>query len=45
VGAAFNLFAIARTVGWLAHAIEQRSQATLIRPRARYVAVQDKQSS
>jgi len=32
VGAAFTLFAIGRTAGWLAHAIEQRSQATLIRP-------------
>ncbi|MBD2747245.1 citrate synthase family protein [Microvirga sp. BT688] len=38
VGAAFTLFAIGRTAGWLAHAIEQRTQATLIRPRARYVA-------
>ncbi|MBZ6076218.1 citrate synthase family protein [Microvirga puerhi] len=36
-GAAFVLFAVGRTAGWLAHAIEQRSQATLIRPRARYV--------
>jgi len=38
VGAAYTLFAIGRTAGWLAHAIEQRSQAALIRPRARYVA-------
>jgi citrate synthase len=37
-GAAFTLFAIGRTAGWLAHAIEQRSQAALIRPRARYMA-------
>ena len=37
VGAAFDLFAVGRTAGWLAHAIEQRSQATLIRPRARYI--------
>lgn len=35
-GAAFMLFAAGRTAGWLAHAIEQRSQAQLIRPRARY---------
>ncbi|MBF9195413.1 citrate synthase [Microvirga terrestris] len=44
-GAAFTLFAIGRTAGWLAHAIEQRSQATLIRPRARYVAAENKPSS
>ncbi|GEO13149.1 citrate synthase [Microvirga aerophila] len=37
VGVAFALFAIGRTAGWIAHAIEQRGQATLIRPRARYV--------
>lgn len=36
-GAAFTLFAVGRSAGWLAHAIEQRSQAQLIRPRARYV--------
>jgi citrate synthase len=36
-GAAFTLFAVGRSAGWLAHAIEQRSQARLIRPRARYV--------
>ncbi|QRM28385.1 citrate synthase [Microvirga sp. VF16] len=41
VGAAFTLFAIGRTAGWLAHAIEQRSQAALIRPRARYVATDE----
>ena len=41
VGAAFNLFAVGRTAGWLAHAIEQRSQATLIRPRARYIAADE----
>ena len=41
VGAAFNLFAVGRTAGWIAHAIEQRSQATLIRPRARYIAADE----
>jgi citrate synthase len=40
-GAAFTIFAIGRTAGWLAHAIEQRSQAALIRPRARYVAADE----
>ena len=31
------LFAIARSVGWLAHAMEQALARRLIRPRARYV--------
>jgi citrate synthase len=35
--AAIRLFAAARTVGWLAHAIEQVRSGGLIRPRARYV--------
>ncbi len=35
--AAFALFAIARSVGWMAHAIEQVSSGTLLRPRARYI--------
>lgn len=35
--APFVLFAVARTVGWLAHGIEQASSGGLIRPRARYV--------
>jgi citrate synthase len=30
------LFALGRTVGWIAHAIEQYSTGELIRPRARY---------
>lgn len=34
--AAFALFAIGRSVGWMAHAMEQIAQATLLRPRARY---------
>jgi citrate synthase len=37
--APFALFAVARTAGWLAHAIEQTSAGQLIRPRARYVGV------
>jgi citrate synthase len=38
-GAASVLFALGRTVGWVAHVIEQRSSAYVIRPRARYVGV------
>ncbi len=30
------LFAASRTIGWLAHAIEQATTGQLIRPRARY---------
>jgi citrate synthase len=35
-GAAFGLFALGRSVGWIAHAIEQRETGQLIRPRAVY---------
>ncbi|HWF78600.1 MAG TPA: citrate/2-methylcitrate synthase, partial [Caulobacteraceae bacterium] len=35
--APFALFAVARTAGWLAHAIEQIETGALIRPRAKYV--------
>lgn len=31
------LFALARSVGWIAHAAEQASTGAIIRPRARYV--------
>jgi citrate synthase len=36
-GAAALLFALGRTAGWVAHALEQREQGFLLRPRARYV--------
>ncbi len=36
-GSALALFALGRTAGWLAHAMEQYEQEKLIRPRAQYV--------
>ena len=36
-GAALGLFALGRTIGWIAHAQEQYAGGRLIRPRARYV--------
>ncbi len=36
-GAALALFAMGRSVGWIAHAFEQRTTGTLIRPRAEFV--------
>jgi citrate synthase len=37
--APFGLFALGRSAGWIAHAIEQYVAGTLIRARARYVGV------
>ncbi|HEU0178544.1 MAG TPA: citrate synthase family protein [Blastocatellia bacterium] len=33
------LFSLGRTLGWIAHAIEQYADARLIRPRARYIGL------
>ena len=38
-GSPVAIFAISRTVGWIAQAMEQYSLNTLIRPRARYTGV------
>jgi citrate synthase len=35
-GTALAIFILGRTVGWIAHAIEQYHSDVLIRPRARY---------
>ncbi|HET9985734.1 MAG TPA: citrate synthase [Longimicrobiales bacterium] len=37
--APFSLFALGRSVGWAAHALEQAGTGQLIRPRARYEGV------
>ena len=37
VDAAFTLFVIGRTVGWIAHALEQREAARALRPRTSYI--------
>jgi citrate synthase len=36
-GSGLGMFLIGRSVGWIAHAIEQYATGALIRPRARYV--------
>lgn len=35
-GAAFMLFTLGRTVGWIGHAIEQQESGRMLRPRAAY---------
>lgn len=36
IGSAFGIFALGRSVGWLAHGLEQRRSPEIIRPRASY---------
>jgi citrate synthase len=36
-GSGSTIFAVSRTAGWIAHAIEQRQYGGVIRPRARYI--------
>ena len=43
--AALALFIVGRTVGWIAHAIEQYESGILIRPRARYIGPQPAEGS
>lgn len=43
-GSAFLLFAIGRSVGWIAHALEQRTTDQLIRPRALYTGLRAAQA-
>jgi citrate synthase len=38
------LFALGRTMGWIAHAIEQYAEDRLIRPRARYTGIKPENS-
>ena len=40
-GSAAAIFAIGRSAGWVAHALEQRRAGYLLRPRARYVGTRD----
>jgi citrate synthase len=42
--AALAIFIVGRTVGWIAHAIEQYESGTLIRPRARYTGPRPEES-
>jgi citrate synthase len=38
-GSAAAIFALGRSAGWVAHALEQRAARYLLRPRARYIGV------
>ncbi|MCV2369742.1 citrate synthase family protein [Roseateles oligotrophus] len=39
-GSGLVMFALGRSAGWIAHAIEQRNEGQMIRPRARYLGPQ-----
>lgn len=39
-GTAATIFALGRTAGWVAHALEQRAAGYVLRPRARYVGAE-----
>ncbi len=39
-GAGEAMFAVARTAGWLGHALEEYARRTPLRPRARYTGPQ-----
>jgi citrate synthase len=38
-GSGLGMFLVGRSVGWIAHVIEQYSSGSIIRPRARYVGI------
>ena len=44
-GTALMLFCLGRTIGWIAHAIEQYQTGRLIRPRARYTGPDPKKGN
>ena len=44
-GAALLLFCLGRTIGWIAHAIEQYQTGRLIRPRAKYTGPDPRHTS
>ncbi len=40
-GSAASIFALGRSAGWVAHALEQRATGYLLRPRARYIGTRE----
>ncbi|NYT56731.1 hypothetical protein H0A69_19635 [Eoetvoesia caeni] len=39
-GGALALWTLSRSAGWIAHALEQRTQGFMLRPRARFVGAE-----